>query len=648
MKNIFFLLFFFALGSTPNFGQQSNIQKIDAYLKDYQSKIPIPGFSIAIVQDNKTVFEKGYGTENQGISKAMTKNSSLGIGSLGRGFTAVGIMQLVEKGAVDLDAPVTKYLPWFTTANKNFSDEITVRMCLSNTSAIPAQFEAVPSLDPDKSLAKFVRSLEGYYVKRKPGLAYEFSEEGYSIAGLIISELSGMTYSNYVEKYIFQPLNMLRTTTNPSRFQELNVLYGHEMALSNFIPAAQGTIDGNFFPSGSEMKSSSADFANFMSMLLNEGKFKGTQFLKASSIEEIFKSNISFQGLGTMLGGNGIDIHCGLSWLEMNVENRLIYVQVGNTGTTAAIAGLSRENNQGVVLLFNGDVNRLDRYVYPTLENTVNNVIHILNGEQTTDFAITKFEDPYDDEDFVLPKEDWSKYYGKYYPFGKESPFFKDINIDIYEGKNGQIELKAFNEKILKGHYILQYTSESRAVLRNISHPREIQFKIFPNGTIGGLFMFGTEYKKRDPALAAKFKTVEINKGKDAFSCLLPETVKADWSETTYKVTFPNKAGVSLNLNMLDLEEISFDDFRFKAVDGKAIVTKGNIQPKNLKGGIWTEQTVFTKDQNGLEQHLLVTFQDPVAGKEIHAVFASPYGVFNTEVQEIVMYFQRSIAFKNE
>jgi len=646
MKNIILSLFLIITVS-PNYGQNANIKKIDNYLKAYQNKIPIPGFSIAIVQGNQIVFEKGYGIEKEGNNKAMNINSPLGIGSLGRGFTAVGIMQLVEKGQVDLDAPVTKYLPWFTTANKNLSDEITVRMCLSNTSAIPAQFEAVPSLDPDKSLAKFVRSMEGYYVKRKPGLAYEFSEEGYSIAGLIISELSGMTYSDYIEQYIFQPLNMSKTTTNPSRFEELNVLYGHEMALSNFIPAKRGTIDGNFFPSGSEMKSSARDFANFMNMLLNQGKFNGAQFLKTSSIDEIFKSNISFQGLGTMLGGNGIDIQCGLSWLEMNVENRIIYVQVGNTGTTASIAGLSRENNQGVVLLFNGDVNRLNRYVYPTLENTVNNVIHILNGEETTDFAITRFEDPYEDEDFVLPKEDWSKYLGKYFPFGKESPFFKDINIEIYQGDNEQIELKAFNEKVLKGHYVLQFTSESRAVLRNISQPREILFKIFPNGSIGGLFMFGTEYKKRDPALAATFKSIEIHKGQDAFSCLLPETVKGNWDGSKYIATFPNKADVLLNLEMHDLTKTSFEDFQVKVIDRRTIKTKGQVQIKNLRGGIWTEQTIFTEENDGLNQYLLVTFQDPIANKEVQAVFATPYGKFNTEVQEIVMYFQRSIAFSS-
>jgi len=644
MKNILSILSILLIAATLS-GQKATYQAIDKYLSDYQEKIPIPGFSIAIVEGNQLAFSKGYGVEKEGFSTPMSGNSSLGIGSIGRALTTIGIMQLVEKGQVDLDAPVTTYLPWFATANKNFSDEITVRMCLSNTTAIPAQFEAIPSLNPDKSLAKFVRSMEGYYVKRKPGLSYEFSDEGYSIAGLIISELSGRTYADYIEENVCVPLKMNRTTTKPSRFEELNVLYGHEMALKNCIPAEKGTINGNFFPAGSEMKSTVNDMANLMTMLLNEGKFQGQSFLQPTTIEEIFKSNISFQGLGTMLGGNGIDIHCGLGWLKMEIENRIIFIQVGNTGTTAAIAGLSRDRNQGVMLLFNGDVNRLDRYVYPTLENTVNNVIHLLNGDPPTDFAVTRFGDPFEDEDFVLPKEKWSKYIGKYFPYGKESPFFKDMTIDVYEDQNGQLALKSFNEKVLKGHYLLQFTNESRAALRNISQPREIQFTIFPNGAIGGLFMFGTSFKKRDPALAGKFKAININQGDKSLAFSFPKSAKHDWDGNNFKATFPNKKGTNFQLNLNSISAITFADFAQQTFANQNISTKGNLLTKNLRGGIWTEQSIFTANDGTFQQHLLVFYQDPVAGHQMQAVLTSPYGQFTSDMQEVVMYLQRSITF---
>ncbi|MEM1124362.1 MAG: serine hydrolase [Bacteroidota bacterium] len=100
MQNSLLIFFVVLLSNSLLFGQTTNLQKIDAYLKEYQTQIPIPGFSIAIVEGDKIVFQKGYGVEKEGASKKMSTSSSLGIGSLGRSFTAVGIMQLVEQGLV--------------------------------------------------------------------------------------------------------------------------------------------------------------------------------------------------------------------------------------------------------------------------------------------------------------------------------------------------------------------------------------------------------------------------------------------------------------------------------------------------------------------------------------------------------------------
>ena len=167
----------------------------------------------------------------------------------------------------------------------------------------------------------------------------------------------------------------------------------------------------------------------------------------------------------------------------------------------------------------------------------------------------------YEDEDYILPKEKWEKYLGKYFPYGKESPFFKDMTIDIFEGPSGQLELKAFNEQVLKGHYILQFTNESRAALRNISQPREIQFTIFPNGAIGGMFMFGTSFKKRDATLAAKFKAVKVNKGEKSLSFSFPESGKYTWDGSILNATFPDKKDTDFQLKLNPISAISFEDF---------------------------------------------------------------------------------------
>lgn len=634
---VIILLYFGKLAS-----QSDNLQKVDAYLQAYYEKIPIPGFSIILVEDDKILFSKGYGVEKYGSNKPMTPNSALGIGAIGRGFTAMAVMQLVEQGLVDLDAPVTTYLPWFRTANKNLSDKITLRMCLSNTSGIPPLTTSVPTLDPLKALTPFVRSMESQFIQREPGLSHEFCDEGYSIAGLVISEITGLSFPAYLQKNIFAPLEMSQTTTDPKHLENKNTLHGHEMLIISCIPAAPKTVNGNYLPAGEIMYSSSKDLGNYLISLLNNGSFKGKQVLQSKSVQEIFKANTSFQGLGTMLGGNGIDIKYALGWMGMSIEDRDIMIHVGNTGTTAAIIGINIAQNQGFALLFNGDINRLDRYVYPNMENTANNITHLLNEEETTDFAIVRAEDPYDD-DFTLPKADWEKYLGQYYTFGKTNSNFKDVRLDIFVGNSGKMELKAFKEKNIKGHYWLQFTNESRAVLRSIAHPREIQFTIYPNGSIGGLFMFGSEFKKRDPSISKRY-SIEQSTLND-FSLSLPKSAKKVWNNNVLNVSFPNKPTTKLEIHVQDLIDQPFDTFIQDAIGNQPISKKGFIQKENLKDGIWMEQNIFIEQAGELHQFLIALYQAPSSDKQLQVVLSHPWGSFSTDLQEMMTQLQQSISF---
>ena len=491
--------------------QSGTLKDVDNYLKRYLERTPVPGFSIAIVEGKELIFSKGYGVEQEGYQKAMTPQSTLAIGSLGRGFTAMAIMQLVEEGKLDLDEPIISYLPWFTTANKNLSDQITLRMCLSNTTSIPPQFESLPDLDNNTSAEEFLRSLNSVFIERKPGLSHEFCDEGYAIAGQTIQSSTQMSYADYISKNILSPLQMTRSTTDQQVAESMDIVYGHEMGLDRCLPAVKSKTDANFVAAGTAFYASTADLAKYMITLLNDGKYKGKQIISSESVEEIFKPNTSFQGLGTMLGGNGIDIQYALGWMDMTIEERNILIHTGNNGNVASIMGINRERDQAFVILFNADVNQLDRFEYPGMEHTVNNVIHILNAEDTTDFGILRRGLP-DEEDYRLPADKWHKYIGKYESFGRPSPFFKDMSIEVYEGKTGELELVARREKEFKGQYRLEFTNESRAILRNISLARQIQFSINPKGEVSGLFMFGSEFKKENEANAKRFTTI---------SCLL-------------------------------------------------------------------------------------------------------------------------------
>lgn len=642
MKKVVLIILLHQFLLTCVFAQTSTLKDVDRYLNRYLDRTPVPGFSIVIVEGEDVIFAKGYGVEREGFRKPMTENSTVAIGSLGRGFTAMAIMQLVEQGRLDLDEPIISYLPWFQTANKNFSDQITLRMCLSNTTGIPPQLESLPDLDNTSSAEGFLRSLNSVFVKRKPGMAHEFCDEGYAIAGQVIQEISNMSYADYMRDNVLNPLHMTTSTTDQQAAESLDIVYGHEMGIDRCYPASKPQTDANFVAAGSEFYASASDLGHYMSALLNEGVYNDKQIVSKSSVDEIFKPNTSFQGLGTMLGGNGIDIQYALGWMDMTIEERNILIHTGNNGNVASIMGINRDRNQAFAILFNADVNRLDRFEYPGMEHTVNNVIHILNAEDTTDFGLLRDNTTFE-EDFRLAKEKWHKYIGKYNSFGRPNPLFKDMNIEVFVGETGELELISRREKEFKGQYRLEFTNESRAILRNIAFARQIQFSINPEGDISGLFMFGSEFKKENESMTKRF--TETTDPTQSLSFQIPTNAKTQWNGNVFTATFPDAPELKLEIQTMDLQSTTFDSYVQQELAGKTISREGILNKDVLKKGLWIEQTIITKESDTDMQNHFAFYQDPVSDKQMQLILSCPWGASTNSIQNVMSAIHRSVSF---
>ncbi len=120
-------------------------------------------------------------------------------------------MQLVEAGKIDLDAPITKYLPWFRTADEAASARITVRYLLNQDSGLLV-YEGRQGLSEndqsDAALENGIRQLAGVRLSQEAGQAYEYANENYNTLGLIIQAVSASSYEEYIQSEIFAPLQM--------------------------------------------------------------------------------------------------------------------------------------------------------------------------------------------------------------------------------------------------------------------------------------------------------------------------------------------------------------------------------------------------------------------------------------------------------
>jgi CubicO group peptidase (beta-lactamase class C family) len=109
---------------------------VDAYIEGQMRRLKMPGVSLAIVEGDQIVHLRGFGRARPG-GEAPTPATPFFVGSLAKSFTALAVMQLVEAGKIELDAPVQRYLPWFRVADPQASAEMTVRHLLNQTSGLP-------------------------------------------------------------------------------------------------------------------------------------------------------------------------------------------------------------------------------------------------------------------------------------------------------------------------------------------------------------------------------------------------------------------------------------------------------------------------------------------------------------------------------
>ncbi|MGW8226820.1 MAG: serine hydrolase domain-containing protein, partial [Anaerolineales bacterium] len=116
--------------------RKNSFEAVDAYLESQMQRLHIPGATLAIVEGDKIVHMRGFGRARPS-GEMPTAQTPFFIGSLTKSITALAVMQLVEAGKVDLDAPVQRYLPWFRVADPQASTQITVRHLLNQTSGLP-------------------------------------------------------------------------------------------------------------------------------------------------------------------------------------------------------------------------------------------------------------------------------------------------------------------------------------------------------------------------------------------------------------------------------------------------------------------------------------------------------------------------------
>lgn len=203
-------------GTNSAISDSASVQ-IDQWMAQYDDG---PGGAVMVIQSGEVVHQKGYGLADVDQESPITPQTLFHLGSVGKQLTAMGVLMLVDQGQVDLDDPISAYIP-----ELDWMDEgVTVRRLLHHTAGVMGYddsddiYNALLAASPNPGNEDVVTALSPFQAMQfDPGEEFHYSNTGYDLLGLLIERISGQTYAQFMETAIFAPLGMTNTFALPNK-----------------------------------------------------------------------------------------------------------------------------------------------------------------------------------------------------------------------------------------------------------------------------------------------------------------------------------------------------------------------------------------------------------------------------------------------
>jgi CubicO group peptidase (beta-lactamase class C family) len=367
MKNLLILvLVFCSLISSKNqvYSQDTDDQTcdlnswIDSQFTKGMDSFNIAGATIVLMQGDSILHINGYGLADIESNIPVNSYSSIfGIASISKTFVATAIMQLYEDGRLELDRDVNNYLKTFQLKYK-FNDSVTIENLLTHTAGFDER-----NIGTAVRTEKDVISLAQYLKKRMPpqirpaGKVITYSNHGYALLGLIVEEVSGLSFDEYVRKMILKPLEMNYSGYKRQAELEKNYVTSYLQTNNQLIP-----YKPDFqlvYPAGS-LSTTASDMGHYISMFLRNGNYKGIQILDSATVVKMHQTG--FKQYEKSINGWLLGFYEG-DWHKIRLimhggdiqgfASELILIPEKNTGLFLCVNSSSIQNSKSRIFIGN-------------------------------------------------------------------------------------------------------------------------------------------------------------------------------------------------------------------------------------------------------------------------------------------------------
>ncbi|HEY2791759.1 MAG TPA: serine hydrolase domain-containing protein [Micromonosporaceae bacterium] len=303
-------------------------------------KFDLPGVAVAVWADGQESYAC-HGVTSRANPLPVDPHTLFVLGSVAKTYTATAMMCLVERGQVDLDAPVRRYLPELVLADEHAAAAVTVRQLLNHTAGLDWRMPAETG-DGDDALAAYVAEMAGTRLIAAPGERAAYSQIGYNLAGRVIERVTGETFESAVGSLLFEPLGLADSVYRANDAMTRRFAIGHNLDAAGDLVQVRQWKDTRANNPGGGVASSVSDQLRWARFHLGDGApVFGTGLLR------------QMQQPTVELTGSSLGDAIGIAWFLRDIDGARTVGHGGSANGQFADLALVPERDFAVVVTSN-------------------------------------------------------------------------------------------------------------------------------------------------------------------------------------------------------------------------------------------------------------------------------------------------------
>lgn len=323
------------------FAQSARLAELDKYIANAAKSWEMPGFAVAIVRNDSVIFAKGYGVRDINAGGKVDENTLFVIASCSKAFTTAALANLADRGLINWDDKVIKYLPDFQMYDPWVTNEMNIKDLVTHRSGLATFSGDILWLGSNYDRKEVIR--RSHFLKPVSSFRTKYGYQNimFAAAGEIIKAVTDTTWEDFIKAHFFTPLGMKRSNTSIAELLKTdNIAHPHQryngvIRVINYYPV-------NAVAPAAGINSSAADMAQWIRLQLNKGSLNGTRIFTESQSREMWSNQFAF---GTS--------NYGLGWFINYYKGKKVIDHGGGMPGMISNVSLVPELNAGFVILSN-------------------------------------------------------------------------------------------------------------------------------------------------------------------------------------------------------------------------------------------------------------------------------------------------------